>query len=174
MFLNKEMDMKRLTVCILILTILSIGLTACNEIKVDDPSITIKCHATELSDDDYKSIGTEGLENPKKEDFRNIEFTLDVKHSEDITDRNIVVPDIKQVVIAKDPDRYRFGSYSQQDNPQENFAHYGYSFVLYTQGLDEQGIRDIFDSLDVRVAYTDKNDVYQEEVFMLSDILEFK
>ena len=173
MFLNKEMDMKKLTVFILILVIISIGLTACNEIKVDDPAITIEFHATELTDDDYGSIGTEGLENPKKEDFRNVEFTLVVKHSNDITDRNIVVPDIRQVVISNAPNRYWFGS-SMQDSAQDNFAQYGYSFVLYTKGLDEQGIRDIFDPEEVRIAYTDKNDVYQEEVYRLSDILEFK
>jgi hypothetical protein len=168
----REQYMKRLI--ILTLLIVSITLTACNVKSEVDPSIAIKFSASELSDDEYDSIGREGLENPTKADFRNIEFTLDVKNFDEITDRSISVPDLKQVVMSNASDRYWFGSSSQQDNSEENFAHYEYRFVLYTKGLEEQGIRDIFKSEEVRISYTDKNEVYQEEVFLLNEILQLK
>ena len=156
------------------IAMISVTLTACNVKKEEDPIITIAFSASELSDEDYESVGTAGLENPKKEEFKKIEFSLEVKQSNEITDRSIVVPDIKKVVNSKDPERYWSGSFSRQDNPQENFARYDYSFVLYTKELDEQEIRDLFESEKVRISYTDKNDVYKEEAFTLSDILQFK
>jgi hypothetical protein len=166
--------MKRLTICIFIVTTILIALTACHVKNEADPLINITFSAAELSDEDYDSVGTAGQENPKKEDFKKIEFSLEVKQSDEITDRSIIVPDIKNLVNSKEPQRYWFGSSSQQDNPQENVAHYDYSFVLYTKGLDEQGIRDIFKPQEVRISYADKNDVYKEKVIKLWDILQFE
>ncbi|HHV12280.1 MAG TPA: hypothetical protein GXX75_18540 [Clostridiales bacterium] len=167
--------MKRLTVGVLFLIIVSFTLAACHLVEEgDDPVINLHFSASDLEDEEYESIGTAGLESPTKADFKNIEFTLEVKHSDEITNRQILMPEVKQAANSYDEERYWFGRSYRQDNPQENFAQYGYSFVLYTHGLDEQGIRDIFKAKDVKISWVDEDDVYEEQVFDLGDILQFE
>ncbi len=167
--------MKRITVSIVFLAAVSFMLAACHLVKAEeDPEIDLHFSASDLEDEEYESIGTTELENPTKADFKNIEFTLDVRHSDEITNRNIMIPEVKLAANSYDKERYWFGRSYRQDNPQENFAQYSYSFVLYTQGLDEQGIRDIFKAKDVRISWVDEDDRYEEQVFNLGDILEFE
>lgn len=127
-----------------------------------------------LTDEEFQSVGTEGLENATKSDFKNIEFTLDVNQSNKISNRKIVVPNIGKAANSYDIERYWFGGLSKQDNIYEKFAKYGKKFVLYSKGLDEQTIKSIFNPLKVNVSWTTSNGENKEKVYMSGEVIQFK
>ena len=150
-------------------------LTACGTEKVkDDPEISIKFKVSNLTDEEFQFVGTKELENASKDDFKNIEFSLDVKHSNNISNRKIIIPDFKNVVKSYDKKRYWFGEASRQDNSSENFAQYGNKIVFYSKGLDEQAIKNIFGESEVRVSWTTNSGKDEEKVFKLGEIVQFQ
>ena len=164
--------MKRLSILFLLIT--SLIFTACDTAKPkDDPEINVKLTVSDLTDEDYESVGTKGLENPTKDDFKNIKFTLDVTHSNNITNRNVVIPNIQKAINKYDKNRYWFGQTFKQDNENENFAKYSDTMVLYSKGLDNKDIKEIFKSAVVKISWTDKDNGGEKEV-NLSDIIQFK
>lgn len=167
--------MKRFIISILFLISVSLIITACNEGKIkDDPEINVQFRVYDLSDKDFQSVGTKGLENPTKDDFKNIVFRLAVKQSNKISNRKIIIPDIKKMANSYDRERYWFGESNRRDNSREKFAEYGEKFVFYSKGLDEQAIKNIFKSAEVKVSWTTKNGNNEESVFKLCDIIQFK
>jgi hypothetical protein len=167
--------MKRVISSIIFLLIVSLIIAACNETKIKDiPEINVQFRVSDLTDKEFESVGTNGLENPTKDDFKKIEFTLDVKQSNKILNRKITIPAISRVANSYDRVRYWFGSTYSQDNTQENFAKYGDKFLLYSKGLDEQGIKNIFKSAEVKVSWTLKGDGNEERAYKLGDIVQFE
>lgn len=167
--------MKRFIISVVFLLIISLIITACSATKIiNNPEINVQFRVSDLTDKEFESVGTKGLENPTKDYFKNIEFTLDIKQSNKISNRNIIIPDIKKIANSYDRERYWFGQSYNQDNSQENFAKYGDKFVLYSKGLDEQGIKNIFKSAEVKVSWTAKEGTNEERVFKLGDIIQFK
>ena len=58
-------------------------ITACStEIVKSEPEISLSFNVSNLTDEKFLYVGTKGLNNPTKNDFKNIEFTLDVKNSD--------------------------------------------------------------------------------------------
>ena len=139
---------KLIAVIILFLTIFQ-G-TACSSKKSDAPGISLKFDVSNLTDEDFKAVGTKEVPGAVKEDFKNIASS---------SSTNI--------------NRYWFGKVSSQDNTNENFAKYTHKFVFYSKGLDEQGIKDLFKSAEVKVSWTSgsKN---QERVLKLGDVIQIK
>lgn len=149
--------------------------SACSPGKTNDiPDISLKFNVSSLTDEDFKSVGTAGIENPSKDDFKNVEFNLDVKNIDQIVDRKITVSGLKKFVDSYELNRYWFGSLSSQDNSSENFAMYEEKFVLYSRDMDEQDIKNIFTSAEVKVSWTTKVGNNEERVFKLGDIILFK
>ena len=77
-----------------------------------------------LTDVEFQSVGTKRLQNVLKNDFKNIQFTLDVKNSNKILNRKITVPDTEQIIKSYDMERFYGGQSFRQDNSQEKFAKY--------------------------------------------------
>jgi hypothetical protein len=140
----------------------------------DEPEINVKLIVTNLSDKEFESIGTFGLNNPIKEDLKNIKFTLHIKHSNNIKNRKVIIPDFQNAFNSFDEEKYWFGPSFKQDNPQEKFAKYKNEIVLYAKGLDEQDIKNIFKSEKVKISWTTKYSDYEEKVINLGDIIQFK
>jgi len=168
--------MKKFPIFFVLVLIVTLTITACSTIKLkDDPEIIVQFNVTDLTDKEFSSVGTKGLDNPTKDDFKNIEFTLDFKQSSNkTTNRKIVIPDIKKMVNSYDMERYWFGQSYNQDNSQEDFAKYGYKFVLYSKGLSQQDIKNIYKASDVLVSWTTKDGTNEERIFKLNDIIQFK
>lgn len=166
--------MKRLFVTIFILMCISSILIACSNIKsLEDPEIKLNLSVTELSDEDFMSLGTKGLENATKNDFRNIDFTLEVNHTKNVTDRKINIPDFK-ANLNNNEKRYWFGNTYSQDNGSENFARYGDKFVIYSKGLDDQAIRDLFKGLEVKITWTQNSKESKEKFYKMDEMIQFK
>ena len=167
--------MRKIIITIIFLLSTLLILTACGTEKVkDDPEISIKFKVSNLTDEEFQFVGTKELETALKDDFKNIEFSLDVKHSNNISNRKIIIPDFKNVVKSYDKKRYWFGEASRQDNSSENFAQYGNKIVFYSKGLDEQAIKNIFSTSEVRVSWTTNSGKDEEKVFKLGEIVQFQ
>ncbi|WP_425804809.1 hypothetical protein ACHOLT_00170 [Desulfitobacterium sp. Sab5] len=157
-----------------ILLSISLILTACGTGKIKEPEINLKFNISDLTDEEFQSIGTKGLENATKSDFKNIEFALDVEQTNEVSNRKVIKPNLKEAANSYDRERYWFGESYSQDNQGENFTKYGSEFVFYSKGLEEQAIKTIFDSSEVRVSWTTNSGENKEHVFKLGEVIQFK
>ena len=167
--------MKRFGVIFLFLVPITLGLVACSNVfEEEKPNITVTLNISNLTDDEFKDVGTKSLEDTNKDDFKNIQFTLEVEHSNMIKNREIVCPSIKEILYSKNKERYWFGERNSQDNKGENFAKYNEKIVFYSDGLDENDIREIFKGEKVKVSWTTSKGEKKEESINLVDTVEFK
>lgn len=165
--------MKRFISVIVLLLSLLLIMPGCSTREVkDDPEISLSFNLSTLTDEEYTYVGTKGLENPTKDDFKNIELTLAVKHSNNISNRKITVPDIQNILRAKGI--LWFGEQSSQDNSTEKFANYEKKYVIYTKGMDEKAIKNMFISSEVKISWTAKSGKTEEKVFKLNEIIQTK
>ena len=160
-----------LVILLLLCTIYIIyGILISNK-KIDQPKIDMTLKVSYLTDDEYSTVGTVGLENPKKDDFRIIEFTLNVSHSDKIDYRKIIVPNLKEIADSYDIKRYWTGNFFSQDNANENFAVYTYKFVFYSKELSDQQIKDIFSKGNITLSFANN---FIEDELNLGDYMQFE
>jgi len=158
--------MKKAILTFFLISIL-IFLSACTSLNlVQDPTINLSFTVSNLTDKDFESVGTHGVDNATKNDFKKIKFDFDMVHSDKIKDKKITVPNFRNVANSYDKDRYWYGKSYIQDNSNESFANYSYDFVFLSRGLDDQTIKSIFDNCEVKVSWTN-NSQYEEKVFKL-------
>ena len=167
--------MKKFIKIIVFILGLSLTTTACSTKKDNEEvKITLQFDICDLTDEEFKSIGTKGIENATKDDFKNIEFKLDVKHSAEISNRKITVPSIKGIIKSKYEDRYWFGKGYSQDNIGESFAEYGEDIMFYSAGLEEEEIKEMFKSSEIKISWTTDAGKRDEEIFHLGDYIQFR
>lgn len=164
--------MKKVIKTIVFILGISLIITACT--AKEEPKISLKLNVSDLTEEEFKSVGTTKLENPIKDDFKNIEFKLDVEHSNKISNRKITIPSVKEIINSQYKDRYWFGESSSQDNEGETFASYSEKVVFYSNGLKEEEIKEIFKSSEVKISWTTDNGENQEKIFNLGDVIEFR
>lgn len=148
-------------------------LTACTN---KEPTIEIEVIVSSVSDDEFSEVGaTKKLTEPKQEDFKTLEYTLRMEHSDDVTIRQIEsFGDWKNVLNGIDDiERYWYGSASSQDNTSENFAEYYYQLVYYAKGLSEADIKKAFSNSKITVAWTDDENGQIEKQYNIADLIEF-
>lgn len=164
--------MKQIVVVLLLISTL-LTLTSCSVGKHNEiPDIKLNFNVSNLTDVEYQSVGTKGVENATKNDFKNIEFILHVEYPNRISKETIIVPDIEK--ILNDKGILWFGKSSSQDNVSENFASYEKKYVFFSRGLDEQAVKNIFNSSDVKISWTTSSGEKKESVFNLGEIIQFK
>lgn len=167
--------MKKFINTIIVILSISLIVTACTtKENKEEPKINLKFNVSNLTEEEFESLGTKELENPTKNDFKNIEFKLGVEHSNKISNRKIIVPSIKEIINLQYADRYWFGQGNSQDNEGENFAEYSEKIVFYSNGLKDEEIKEIFKSLEVKISWTVDNGENQEKIFNLGDVIEFR
>lgn len=160
--------MKKFIKTIVFILGISLILTNCTTEKVkEEPEISLKFNISDLTEEEFKLVGTKEVENPTKYDFKKIEFKLDVEHSNKISNRKIIVPNIKEVINSKYEERYWFGEGSAQDNEGENFAEYSEKIIFYSKGLNEEEIKEVFKSLEVKISWKTNNGENKEKIFNL-------
>jgi hypothetical protein len=162
--------MKKIVTIILFILTISLIITACSKAEdEEEPKVNFTFNISNLTDDEFKDVGTKTVENTTKDDFKSIQFTLEVEHSNKIKNREIIVPSIKEIVISKYKDRYWFGEGSTQDNKEENFAKYNEKIVFYSKGLDEKDIKDIFKSAEIKISWITSNGESKEKIINLEE-----
>ena len=148
-------------------------LTACNN---EEPLIDIEVKVSSISGDEYSKVGaTKDLIEPKQEDFKVLEYTFNIKHTDAVTNRQIEsFEDWRKTLNSIDEiDRYWYGSASSQDNASENFAEYQYKLVYYAKGLSEEDIKKAFSDAKLTVSWTDNNNEQEEKQYKIADLIEF-
>ena len=149
--------------------------TACSTESVkSEPEISLNFNVSNLTDEEFLYVGTKRLDNPTQNDFKNIEFTLDVKNSEEISNRKITIPDLKAVSNSYDKSRYWFGNFDTDDSPINKYAKYSSKFVFYSNGLTEHDIKNIFNSSEVKISWTASNGKNEEKTIKLGEVIKFQ
>ncbi len=139
--------------------------------QTENPVINTSLVISNLSDEDFNSIGTSHI---TKDEFKKVTFILDMKHNDKISKRTINIPIFKDVVNSYDnTERYWFGDDIKIDNISENYAYYKTTFILYTGNLSKDKITNIFHSKNILVSYQ-KNNKTTKDIIKLETILNYK
>lgn len=166
--------MKKIIKTILFILSISLIVTSCTTNNKEEAKIDLILKVSNLTEEEFKSVGTKDLENPTKDDFKNIEFKLDIEYSNKISNKKIEVPNIKDIINSKYGNRYWFGESSSKDNKDENTANYNEKIMFYSKGLSDEEIKGIFKASEVKISWITDNDKYQEKIFNLADVIEFR
>ncbi len=129
-----------------------------------------------LTDEDYDSVGTSGLENPTKNDFRRAVISVDIQGKEEIDDLKFKVPnsgDIRDALGFEDVSRYWFCDEYEQNNQGEDFSQYECEFIFYSKGLNDNDIKKLFSNLSIKLSWSNKYRTTNEHTTLLSDIIIF-
>ncbi|MFJ7513333.1 fructose-bisphosphate aldolase [Peribacillus simplex] len=159
-------------ICIpfLFLPLILISFVGCNNIQ--EPNITIEAQISKLSKKEFNTIGTQGYDNPIKNDFRKFTFNLYMEHTDQITSRTIDIPnDLEKLINTVDRERYLYGNGNEKDNKNENFAKYTKEFVFYSKGLSEDEIKKAFDSAIITVSWVTKEGKTITKEFVIGDLI---
>ena len=153
--------------------ILFLLITACNN---KEPSIEVEVKVSPISKEEYSKVGaTMDLIEPKQADFKVLEYTFNMKHSNAVTNRQIETTKYFGKVLESidDMDRYWSGGGSSQDNPSENFAVYNEKFIFYAKGLSDEDIKHAFRDIKLTVSWNDHQDEKKEIQYTIADLIEF-
>lgn len=162
------MKNKKIYFFITLLVLVSI-ITACNgQDYTDTPEVTTVFKFSRLSDDDFKEVGAEDA---TKDDFRKVNFSVTVNYSEDMSDRKIYIPDLKEIMNTYDIERYWYGQYSSKDTPEDD-AEYIYDIMFLSKNLSDEDIKKIFKEAQINVTWN-KSGKEEMRRINLSDIIDF-
>lgn len=155
--------MKKILMAVLLVAIVA-TMCACSKVAaVTEPDVELQLNISNITDEQYEEIGTMDFENPTKEDFLNFEFILNV-NSDEISDEDVTIPEIKKIVNEYDDiERYWYGQSTKENTRYSNES------VIYTKGLDRQGIKNMFSTADVKIIFKDG-----EKTYNLGEALQFK
>lgn len=166
--------MKRIFILIFFFGYLLLTAVACS--NTEQPNITVEVVISKLSEEQFEVIGTNGLENPKIDDFRKLTFNFKMEHTPGISHKVEIPEDTswKQSINSIDEiDRYWFGEFSKYDGDKEIIVNYNYNFVFYSKGLSENEMRKAFDLTRINVTWdTDEGKNFEKE-YLISDLIEF-
>jgi hypothetical protein len=147
-------------------------LTSCSNIPYE-PKIKMDIIVSELTKKESDVVGTNGLKNPSIHDFKKLVFDFEMKNSNQITYRNINIPEHpiwKFRINSIDGDRYWFGNYNEmQDN---SMVHR--EIVFYSKGVTEEQIRKAFENTFIRISYQIKDGVSSTMEYNIGNYIEFK
>lgn len=138
-----------------------------------EPTTTIEAAISQLTEDEFESVGTHELENPQIDDFRKFTFNVDVNnvagHIVDFT----FSESWKEAIDSFDViDRYWFGGGSEQNNGGENVAKHAQEFVFYSKGLNEESMREALNTIIFEVNIDNDGEITKEE-YKVGDLVEF-
>jgi len=73
-----------------------LSLSACSK-KNNEPNVAITAEIISVTEQQFQGIGTSGIKDPAREDFKVFTFKLDEENSKNIKNRRILVPDFKKI-----------------------------------------------------------------------------
>lgn len=157
----------------MITTMILLSLSACSK-KNNEPNVDITAEIISVTDQQFQGIGTLGIKDPAREDFKIFTFKLDEENSKNIKNRKVLVPDFKKIFKDTKDGLYWFGNSYIRDNGNENFAEYLYEITLYTRGLDEDFLRKILNSNEVIISWLTEDGQQKEKRIKVGDLVIFK
>lgn len=137
----------------IVLIIMIIAIVFYKKENVEEPTITIKFNISKLTEDEFNRLERVNYEDSGISDFRILTYKVDMKQSNGITSRKIVIPDIEKVINTIDKTRVIHMTGWEQDNAEENFANYSYEFIYYSKGLNDEDVKKALSSKVVTVSW---------------------
>ncbi|WP_059170505.1 hypothetical protein [Bacillus sp. FJAT-27445] len=124
-----------------------------------EPKVSIKAKVSKLTDEQYGEVGTTGLENPQKDDFRYFTFNLKTSDSEKAIQKiDFPIASVfKRAIDNIDgKERYWYGNGYRNPDGEEHWES-----VFYSKGLSEVQIRKAFDLMFLAVHFTNGKKEYK-------------
>lgn len=152
------------------------------DINIFEPEVNLSFKVVNVTDKDYIYINTYGIENPVKEDFKKVQFSILVKNRIGTKDLVVDFPehgDIQNMQSLHDNGkldelgRYWFGS-SYRDGGNVNEKSYGHEFILYVNGLNNTDIITMFESLKVYVSWNTLEGASLSKEYWVKDVIQFE
>ncbi|MET3196493.1 hypothetical protein [Bacillus sp. OAE603] len=147
-------------------------LTSCSNIPYE-PKIKMDIIVRELTKNEYSAVGTMGLNNPSIHDFKKIVFYFEMKNSNQITYRNVNIPEHtiwKYRINSIDGERYWFGNYYKMGDS----STYHREIVYYSKGVSEEQIRKAFEDTFIRISYQTEHGESRTLEYSIGNSMEFK
>ncbi|BAK16242.1 fructose/tagatose bisphosphate aldolase [Solibacillus silvestris StLB046] len=162
--------MKKLLFLFCLFSILHIT-TACS--NQDEPITTIEAAISQLTEDEFESVGTHELKNPLIDDFRKFTFNVEVDNVAGQKVEFSFSDSWKDAIDSFDTtDRYRFGGGSEQNNVGENVAKHAQEFVFYSKGLNEESMKEALNTIIFEVNIDNDGEITTKE-YKVGDLVEF-
>jgi hypothetical protein len=164
--------MKRLWGLLILLALFLLA-TGCG--NTEGQKTTVEATISQLTQVEFESVGTHGLDNPIKDDFRKFTFNFEIEHAANV-ERKVEFPlrnSWKEAINSiDDKERYWYGGGHEQNNNSENLATYHQVLVFYSKGLNEDEMREAFNSINTEV-YLDLDGETDIKEYKVSDLIEF-
>ncbi len=161
---------------LLTVVILSIILTSScssNKEAKASPRTNVLFTVSDLTDEEFQSIGTGELVNPTKNDFKNIHLIVETQNFNDTNKAKITIPVFNNILIKDKQNRYWYGSGFDQ-NPTKELTTSERDFVFYSKGLkDTKAIKDYFTGIEVIISWQEENDTITMH-YDLGELIMFK
>ncbi|WP_366923119.1 hypothetical protein MFMK1_003611 [Metallumcola ferriviriculae] len=140
------------------------------------PRINITARVSRLTQEEFESVGTAGIDNPSINDFRKLEFQVKISNSSHVTDKELEVPTVQDFQAALDKDTHRAwsggSSYRNADGEKVSLAEY-HAFI-YARGLSEEELRVMLIPLQISIGWRNKDGSRFSQDYYLGQVLEFK
>lgn len=136
--------------------------------------VTVKGEFAQLSEEQFRSVGTRELENPTAEDFKKLVFDFDIKKSthKELSVKFPLNDSWRNAINAiDDQERYWFGSGYEQNNENSDAIQYHQEMVIYTKGLTEDEIHAAFDTIFLEVSSEEDGEMVLKK-YKVSDYIQ--
>lgn len=131
---------------------------------------------SKLNDEEYTALVEQnmGKNNIEKSDFQKINFKFYLEFPINFRNRNIEVPNLDSLININGEGSIWAASSFEQDNEVEPFAIYEKEMILYTKGMDENRIREVLNSFEAAVSWTDEIGENHNYKYNLGDFVIFE
>ena len=158
-------EIKKLKIKWSFFILFAIVLSACNH--HEDPTITVEAEVTQLTQKEFSSVGTKGLGNPTREDFRKFLVNFKMEGTDNLQSYSLDAPQDWKKYINRDRKRYWYGKVTEQDTMYSN------KFVFYGKGLSEDEIIEAFSSAIITVTWVTEEGIEKTQDYVVGDLIEF-
>ncbi|MCO1602572.1 MULTISPECIES: hypothetical protein [Desulfosporosinus] len=173
--------MKFLTGVLLAITILVSGcsnnngsIATVNEPQVQVPTINIVSKVTHLSKNEFERVGTQRIQDPKVDDFRNLILKIEIANGKNVTRKELVVPstiEFRQILTS---DRLWFGNEAYQNNENQELSFAERNYVLYYRELTDDKLKELLSPIEFHISWVNINGDKTSMDYKLVDYLVFE
>jgi hypothetical protein len=114
-----------------------------------------------LTSEEYTHLETSQIENPQKEDFRNIQLSVNAINKYKVKQLDISVPPIAAINRAINTSgiaKLWTSKHFWQNHNGEDFTNYNYTATIFCRGASNEELRSIFQDLVIQVSYKNDHD----------------
>lgn len=162
------LNMKRIY---LLIIVLFIAFTSLFIFYYHTPKEVFFVEILKLTEEEYNNMSVRDKKDYIKDDFASFNFTLYITRLNKIKNREVHVPNFQNLINRYDINRYWYGSWTKQDNENENFIFYKHHCIIFIRGLTNEQLKDIFKEAEVRFRWEKLNGKEYRKVYNIKENL---